>query len=159
MNTFPYDSSRATSEKEAPVVALYHDLLTAWNEQNANVFAALFDETGLTIGFDGSVMEGPQETKTTLGAIFADHPTATYVAKVRDVWFLSPTSAVLRAITGLIPRGGSDINPATNAHQTLIANKIEDQWRIVLFQNTPAQFHGRPEVSQAFTEELRALLH
>jgi len=28
----------------------------------------------------------------------------------------------------------------------------------VLFQNTPAQFHGRPELVQQLTEELRQLL-
>ncbi|TMB75962.1 MAG: DUF4440 domain-containing protein, partial [Chloroflexi bacterium] len=27
-----------------------------------------------------------------------------------------------------------------------------------LFQNTPAQFHGRPELVQQLTEELRQLL-
>jgi hypothetical protein len=42
--------------------------------------------------------------------------------------------------------------------QTLIAVKRDGQWRIVLFQNTPAQLHGRPELVQAMTEELRQLL-
>jgi len=28
---------------------------------------------------------------------------------------------------------------------------------IALFQNTPAQFHGRPELAQQLTEELRQL--
>ncbi|MGH2514102.1 MAG: SgcJ/EcaC family oxidoreductase, partial [Ktedonobacterales bacterium] len=31
-------------------------------------------------------------------------------------------------------------------------------WYVALFQNTPAQFHGRPEVSAALTAELRQLL-
>lgn len=30
--------------------------------------------------------------------------------------------------------------------------------RSALFQNTPAQFHGRPELVEALTEELRQLL-
>jgi hypothetical protein len=32
------------------------------------------------------------------------------------------------------------------------------KWRIALFQNTPAQFHGRPELVQQLTEQLRQLL-
>jgi hypothetical protein len=40
----------------------------------------------------------------------------------------------------------------------LVAVKRGDDRRIELFQNTPAQFHGRPELSEALTEELRQLL-
>ena len=42
--------------------------------------------------------------------------------------------------------------------QTLMAAKQDGQWRIALFQNTLAQFHGRPELVQELTEELRQLL-
>ena len=45
-----------------------------------------------------------------------------------------------------------------NAHQTLVAVKHDGLWRIQLFQNTPAQFHGRPELVQHMTEELRQVL-
>ncbi len=41
---------------------------------------------------------------------------------------------------------------------TLVAVKSDGKWRILLFQNTPAQFHGRPELVQQMTEELRRLL-
>jgi len=58
----------------------------------------------------------------------------------------------------MIPPGSSDINPAVNAIQTLTAIKQDGQWSIALFQNTPAQFHGRPDLSEALTAELRQLL-
>jgi hypothetical protein len=48
--------------------------------------------------------------------------------------------------------------PAVNTIQTLVAAKHNSQWRVALFQNTPAQFQGRPELSDALTEELRQLL-
>jgi hypothetical protein len=54
--------------------------------------------------------------------------------------------------------GQSDLNPAVNTIQTLVAVKRAGKWRIAIFQNTPAQFHGRPELAQALTEELRQLL-
>jgi len=90
--------------------------------------------------------------------MFADHPTAIYVGKVRGVRFLTPQVAILRAVAGMVPRGQPDLNPAVNAIQTLVAARHDGQWQIELFQNTPAQFHGRPELAQQLTEELRQLL-
>jgi uncharacterized protein (TIGR02246 family) len=84
--------------------------------------------------------------------------TATYVSKIRRVRFLAPEVAILRAVVGMVPPGKQDINPNTNAIQTLVATKQKDQWHIALFQKTPAQFHGRPELVEALTEELRQLL-
>jgi uncharacterized protein (TIGR02246 family) len=64
---------------------------------------------------------------------------------------------ILRAIAGLVPPGQSAINPETNSHQTVVAERQEGQWKIVLFQNTPAQFHGRPELVEEMTQELQAV--
>ena len=72
--------------------------------------------------------------------------------------FLTPDVAILRAVVGMVQPGQSDLNPAVNAVQSLVATKQDDKWRIALFQNTPAQFHGRPELVQKLTEELRQLL-
>jgi hypothetical protein len=58
----------------------------------------------------------------------------------------------------MVPPGQKDLNPATNAIQSMVAVKQASQWRITLFQNTPAQFHGRPELAEALTEELRKVL-
>jgi uncharacterized protein (TIGR02246 family) len=110
------------------------------------------------VGFDGSQMSGRTEIETTMSQIFADHQTAAYVGKVRDVRFLSPEIAVLRAVSGMVPPGKADINPAVNTIQTLIAIKEDGAWRIALYQNTPAQFHGRPDLVEQLTEELRQLL-
>jgi uncharacterized protein (TIGR02246 family) len=140
------------------VRALYQALLEGWNQRNAEAFAAPFAEEGEVIGFDGSQMSGRGEIASTLGQIFADHVTAPYVSKVRNVRLLRPDVAILRALVGMVPPGQADLNPALHAHQTLIATKGHGTWRIVLFQTTPAQFHGRPELVQHMTEELRQLL-
>jgi hypothetical protein len=66
--------------------------------------------------------------------------------------------AILRAIVGMVPPGQTDLNPAVNAHQTLVAAKRAGTWQIELLQTTPAQFHGRPDLVQHMTEELRQLL-
>ena len=56
--------------------------------------------------------------KSALTQIFADHPTATYVAIVREVRLLGPGVGLLRSVAGMVPRGKSDINPAVNAIQS-----------------------------------------
>ena len=64
---------------------------------------------------------------------------------------------ILRAVAGLVPPGQTAIRPETNSHQTVVAEAHDGQWRIVLFQNTPAQFHGRPELVEEMTRELQAV--
>jgi uncharacterized protein (TIGR02246 family) len=133
--------------------ALYDALLDAWNRRNADQFAELFENDAVVIGFDGSVMSGRDDIRAQLATIFAGHPTAHYVSKVREVRTLADGVSLLRAVVGMITPGSNDLNPSVNAHQTLIARD-----RIALFQNTPAQFHGRPELAEALTNELRELL-
>ena len=142
-------------ENEQAVVGLYERLLTNWNERDAGAYAALLADDGLVIGFDGSTMHGAAETEQQLSAIFAHHPTAAYYWKVRSVRFLAPHVATLHAVVGMVPPGQSDINSVANAIQTMTAVESDERWQIALFQNTPAAFHGRPELSEALTQELR----
>jgi uncharacterized protein (TIGR02246 family) len=132
---------------------LYEELLRAWNERDAAAFAGLFADDGVSIGFDGSEATGA-EIREHLSGVFGDHPTAAYVGKVREVRSLGPDAAVLRAIVGMVPPGGDELNPEANAHQSLVAERRSEAWRIVLFQNTPAQYHGRPELVEAHTAEI-----
>ena len=56
----------------------------------------------------------------------------------------------------MAPPNGGDIVADRNAVQSLVAIDGPDGWRVALFHNTPAQFHGRPEAVDALTAELRA---
>ncbi len=140
------------------IESLYRQLLDAWNQRDATAYAGLFVQDGHVVGFDGSQMDGQHQIASDLSGIFAHHVTATYVAKVEDVRFLAPELAVLRARAGMVPPGQSDINPAVNALQTVIAVERQGNWYIAVFQNTPAQFHGRPELVEHMSAELRELL-
>lgn len=158
MSSQAFQSQNVPSTDEIQIRALYRQLLDSWNKRSAEAFAALFALDGYVIGFDGSQMSGQAEIATTLGQIFADHLTAPYVSKIREVRLLSPGVAVLHAVVGMVPPGQSDINPAVNAIQTLVAARRDGTWSIAHFQNTPVQFHGRPELVQQLTEELRQLI-
>ena len=148
----------AQSRDATNISALYQQLLESWNQRNATTFAGLFAEDASVVGFDGSQMNGRAEIATEIGRIFADHPTSRYVGKIREVRLLAPDVALLRAVVGMVPPGQSDLNPDVNAIQSLVATRNDGRWLIALFQNTPAQFHGRPELAQQLTEELRQLL-
>jgi uncharacterized protein (TIGR02246 family) len=143
---------------EAMISSLYHKLLDEWNRRNADDYAALFANESSVVGFDGSQMNGRTEIAAEIGRIFADHVTAAYYGKVREVRFLAPGVALLRAVAGMVPPGQTDINPAANAIQSLVAVEQNGTWRIAHFHNTPAQFHGRPKLVEQLTKELRQLL-
>ncbi|HEY3058742.1 MAG TPA: SgcJ/EcaC family oxidoreductase [Chloroflexota bacterium] len=137
---------------------LYERLLDRWNARDASGFAALFVDDGHIVGFDGSQADSAAEIAAHLGGVFESHATAAYVAKVREVRRLPADAGLLRAVVGMVPPGGSDINPAVNSIQSLVAVRDAERWRVVLLQTTPAAFHGRPDLAEALTAELRALL-
>lgn len=140
------------------VHGLYQQLIAAWNNRDARSMADLFTEDGESIGFDGSQSIGQDEIFSHLEPIFNSHPTPRFISKVKGIRFLSADIAILRAIAGMVTSGQSDIQPKLNTHHTLVAMTDGNKWRIQLFQNTPAQFHGRPELVDQMTEQLRNLL-
>ncbi|HET7627590.1 MAG TPA: SgcJ/EcaC family oxidoreductase [Bacillales bacterium] len=144
-----------TEQVKHEVCRLYERLLQSWNDQDAAGMASLFTGDGESIGFDGSEGVGPGEIKAHLQPIFEHHETANYVYKIKDVRLLGPGVAVLRAMAGMVPPGKTDINSELNAHQTMVAVEDGGSWMVALFQNTPAQYHGRPELVEAMTNELR----
>jgi uncharacterized protein (TIGR02246 family) len=151
-------SSTDTISSDQPIRRLYERLLVAWNQQDAAAMAAQFEEDGNLVGFDGSQVDSRAAIEDHMRTIFADHPTAAYVAKVREIRMLGRDVGILRAVVGMIPPGSDDINPAGNTIQTLVAVEVMDGWRAALFQSTPAAWHGRPQDSAALTEELREVV-
>ena len=148
-------SSNDTISSDHQIRHLYEQILIAWNQQDAAAMAARFDEDGNLVGFDGSQADSCAAIEDHLRAIFADHPTAAYLAKVREIRMLGRDTGILRAVAGMIAPGSNDINPALNTIHTLVAVHNADGWRAALFQSTPAAWHGRLQDSAALIEELR----
>jgi uncharacterized protein (TIGR02246 family) len=150
--------AQAAQFEETEVRALYRQMLSAWNRRRADAIAELFAEDGDAIGCDGSEFKGRAEIASVHRQIFDDHRTGAFVGKVRSVRFLNSEVAVLCAVAGMVMPGHSDLEPDRNSVQTLVAVKRDGQWRAAVFQNTSAQFHGRPEEARSLTEELRKQL-
>jgi uncharacterized protein (TIGR02246 family) len=139
---------------EAQASEVYKRLIGAWNSRDAEAMAEAIAAQGLVIGYDGSQMLGRDQVREQLGAIFADHETASYVTKVRSIGALGRDAALLHAVAGMVPPGQSAILRDRNAIQTVVVVADDDGVAATLFQTTPAQFHGRPELTETLTAEL-----
>ncbi len=140
----------------ADVEALYARIIAAWYSADPDAFADAFAETGGLIGYDGSPSNGRDEIRAHLQAIFKDHKPGRFVTIVRGVEAVGADTAHLRAVVGVVPNGKTDIEPKVNFLQTLTAVRESGVWRAAFLQATPAQFHGRPEMNEQLTAELRA---
>src|SRR5690349_14748956 len=92
-----------TTSEETQIRVLFEQLLKAWNHRAAGAFAALYEENGSQVGFDGSQVNGSAQIEASLGEIFTNHMTAAYVAIVLEVRFLNDGPALLRAVAGIVP--------------------------------------------------------
>jgi uncharacterized protein (TIGR02246 family) len=142
-----------SDDAEGEVRDLYHAILAGWNSADAEAFAAPFGEDGEVIGFDGSQISGHEAIRSEMARIFADHATGHYVGLIRSVRQIGDV-VLLRAVSGVVPAGAEQLNPGLNAVQSLLAQRLSGTWRVWLYQNTPAAFHGRPDLADALTAEL-----
>lgn len=146
-------------QQQSGPARLYRDLLDAWNRRDAAAMAALFTHDGSVVGFDGSQIDGgPSAVEAHLEPIFASHATPAYIGKVREARELAPNVCLVRAVAGMVQEGRRELNAALNTIHTLVAVEGGGTWRAAIFQSTPAAFHGRPDLSRALADELRALL-
>lgn len=124
--------------EEAPVRALYAQLMDGWNKGSAEAFAAPFAEEGHLVAFDGTRFKGREEIVAFHQPLFDKWLRGTrLVGRVESVRFLSPHVALMHAVGGTVMRGRSRPSPERDSIQTLVAVKKEDgAWRLVAFQNT-----------------------
>ena len=138
------------------VESLYEQLIAAWNKRDEDAFAELFILDGECIGFDGSTYTGRGAIHEQIRAVFATHQTQPYKAKVLGVITVTTDVAIVRAIAGMTKPGKQELDPSLHAMHRLTAVLRGGDWRIALFQNTPAQLHGRPDEVAKLTEQLNS---
>jgi uncharacterized protein (TIGR02246 family) len=149
-------ASDAATERE--VREVYRQLLESWDKRNARDYAALFTADAYLVGFDGSQVFGQSEIGSHVTKVFSHHQTGRYASIVRAVQSLTGDVAMLSGVAGMVPAGKDELEPSLNAIQTMVAVREGNAWKIALFQNTPAAWHGRTEDSKNLTEELRKAL-
>jgi uncharacterized protein (TIGR02246 family) len=149
--------SKSSADDEATIRSLYFQMIDGWNKGSGEAFVAAFAEDGDLVGFDGTHLKGRQEIASFHQQLFDRFLKGSrLVGKIRNVRFLTPDVAIILVVGGTIMAGQSDIDPERNSIHTLVVMKgSDDKWRIAAFQNTRAQYIGRPDMSQALTGELR----
>jgi uncharacterized protein (TIGR02246 family) len=76
------------------------------------------------------------------------------IGKIRSIRFVTKDVAIMIAVGGTVMAGQSDIEPERNSIHTIVAVKRDSSnWYFTAFQNSRAQYIGRPEESQALTSE------
>jgi uncharacterized protein (TIGR02246 family) len=138
-----------------PIVDLYRGILEGWNARNAKAMTETLASDATVIGFDGSVHSGRETIESQMADLFRDHPTARYVADLEMVREIGPAGALLRAVAGLVPPASRAVKAEVNAHHTVVAERLNDRWQVLLYQNTAAQFHGRPQLVEQMTKRLQ----
>src|SRR5215216_694728 len=91
-------SNTDTTSSDRQIRRLYEQILIAWNQQDATAMAACFEEDGNLIGYDGSQADSRVAIEDHLRPIFADHLTAAYVAKVREIRMLSSNVGISEVV-------------------------------------------------------------
>lgn len=111
----------------------------------------LLDPTTLSELMD-ALMDAKRGTEFVLRRMVLPAPHESY-----EDTLIAPDVA-LHAIGGTVMPGESEVDPERNSVQTLVAVKRDGTWQLAAFQNSRAQFLGRPDEAQALTAELRQLL-
>ena len=148
---------KQSTDDEAAIRSLYFQMIDGWNKGDGDSFASPFADDSDLVGFDGTHLKGRQQI-----ASFHQQLLDTYVkgsrlvGKIRNVRFLTPDVAIMHAVGGTIMKGQTDIEPERNSIHTIVFKKVNgDKWYVAAFQNTRAQYIGRPDMSNELTEELR----
>jgi len=148
--------NRTTSDDEPAIRSLYRQMIDGWNSGSGDGFAAPFTDDSDFIGFDCAHMIGRQQISAFHQMLFDSFVKGSrLVGKIRRIRFLSLNIATMIAVGGTVMAGKSDIEPERNSIHTLVAIRHDGKWQFTAFQNSRAQFIGRPEMAQALTDELR----
>ena len=144
------------SDDEVAIRMLYQQMIDGWNAGKGDAFAAPYTDDSDFIGFDGTYMKGRQQIASFHQMLFDKFVKGSrLIGKIRSIRFVTVDIAIMIAVGGTVMAGQSDIEPERNSIHTIVAVKRENYWHFTAFQNSRAQYIGRPEKSQSLTEELR----
>jgi len=143
-------------DDESSIRALYQQTINGWNVSNGDAFAAPYTYDSDFIGFDGTYLKGRQQIASFHQMLFDKFLKGSQlIGKIKSIRFVTSDIAIMIAVGGTVMAGQSDIELERNSIHTIVAVKCDNNWYFTAFQNTRAQYIGRPEESQALTEELR----
>lgn len=134
---------------------LYQQTIDGWNTGSGDAFAAPYTDDSDFVGFDRTYLKGRQQIASFHQMLFDKFLKGScLIGKIRSIRFVTNDIAIMIAVGGTVMAGQSDIEPERNSIHTIVAVKRDSSnWYFTAFQNSRAQYIGRPEESQAFTSE------
>jgi uncharacterized protein (TIGR02246 family) len=130
-------TSNAASNEEASVRAIPQHIAEGWNRGDGQAVAAVYADDGVLVAGHGVVKHGRGEIGAYHAEQFARRLRGTrLIVDVTDVRFLNTETAIIRTQGGILWPGETHLAPRNKGIQSFVVVKLDEGWRVVLFQNT-----------------------
>jgi uncharacterized protein (TIGR02246 family) len=127
----PTDSDRIA------IAALTQRVVAAWAYHDAKAFAGVFTEDGTMI-LPGVFQQGKAAIEAYMAAAFqGDYQGTQVTGKPLDLRFLGREGAVLITLGGVLRPGESEVADDEAIRATWTAVKVDGEWWLAAYQNTP----------------------
>jgi len=134
--TFP---TKVSAAEQTSVAALTQRLLAAWAYNDADGFADLFTEDG-TLILPGVFQQGREAIRVFAKDAFENQYKGTQVTgKPISLRFFGPDVALLLSSGGVLAAGETEVSDAQAIRASWFAVRVEGQWRLAAYQNSPAK--------------------
>jgi uncharacterized protein (TIGR02246 family) len=112
-------------------------VISAWAAQDADAFAEIFEANG-TMVLPGVYLNGREKIRSFLKSAFAGPFKGTrVVGRPVHVNQLSDTVTVLVSEGGVIAAGQDELAPESTIMATWVVTRVDGEWLISAYQNTP----------------------
>lgn len=108
-----------------------------WNRGDGDAVASVYADDGVLVAGHGVVKRGRAQIASYHEDLFATAIKGTRLtAKVTNIRFLDATTVILQTEGGILWPGETTLASGNRGIQSFVAVKKDNQWRVVLFQNT-----------------------
>lgn len=126
-----------TTNDEQALHLLFQQLLDRWDAGDAAGYAALFVEDADYIAFDGVNQKGQTAIRAVHQSLFEKWLKGSRLTgQIDALRLLAPDVALIHASGNIIDAGRTTPAAERASSQTLVAQKMNDEWRFVAFHNT-----------------------
>lgn len=135
----PYERANATDhpEDEKAIRALFTQLLDDWGRGDGEAYGSRFTDDADYVAFDGSHTRGRSDIAASHQQLFDKYLKGTRLTgRIESVKFLSPDTALVHAVGATLMRGKTRPSPERDSIQTLVAVRMDGEWRFAAFHNS-----------------------